>query len=168
MQLLRVTLLLDSSAHNNCKNNNVSDNTKSLAASTVTDLHFLLAEANNGQSLHHDFPIILVTDGAESGTVTLSNKLITHKHYSTVDGIIALTAIHSPALPTPWPNTGISEGFFPGPELWAGHCLLHPGADRRCGSSSPPGFGVPHVISPTGSLGCDHPLVPPGRSCRKR
>lgn len=59
-------------------------------AITFTDLHFFLCEANNRQGLHHSFPIILITDGAESGTVAL-NKTI--KYYTTTDGIIAQTSV---------------------------------------------------------------------------
>lgn len=58
----------------------------SFNAVIVTDLHFLLSEADHRQGLHHNFPIILVTDGAESGTVAL-NKII--KHHTTADGIMA-------------------------------------------------------------------------------
>lgn len=40
-------------------------------------LHFLFREPNNRQSLHHSFPIILVTDRADPGAVPL-NKTIGH------------------------------------------------------------------------------------------
>lgn len=64
----------------------------------VTDLHLFLGEANNRQGLHHNFPIILVTDGAESGTVPLNKKKI--KHYTATDGIIALKTSHSSNVST--------------------------------------------------------------------
>lgn len=56
----------------------------------VTDLYFFLGEANDRQGLHHNFPIVLVTDGAESGTVAL-NKTI--QYYITTDGTIAWASI---------------------------------------------------------------------------
>lgn len=52
----------------------------------VTDLHFFLGEANNRQGLHHNFPIILVTDRAKSRAVPL-NK--TNKCYNATDGEVA-------------------------------------------------------------------------------
>lgn len=137
---------------------------KSPTTATVTDLHFLLGEANNGQGLHYNFPIILVTDGAESGTVPLHTK---NKNYTATNGT-STPKSHSSALHTPWPDRDISEGFFPGAVCWAGRCPLHPGADRRCGSSSHPGSGTPLVISRAGSSGCDRPLVPPGKGYRAR
>lgn len=36
------------------------------------NLHFLLREPNNRQSLHHSFPIILVADRADPGAVSLN------------------------------------------------------------------------------------------------
>lgn len=53
-----------------------------MSENVSTDLHFFLSEANNRQGLHHNFPIILVTDGAESGTVTLNKKI---KYDTTID-----------------------------------------------------------------------------------
>lgn len=40
-------------------------------------LHFLLREPNDGESLHHSFPIILVADRADPGAVPL-NKTFEH------------------------------------------------------------------------------------------
>lgn len=130
----------------------------------ATDLHFLLSESNYRQSRHHCFPIILVTDTAESGAVPLVNKHMLF--FSTC--ITAMTNICSSALLTPWPDTDISEGFSPGPEWGASRCLPHPVAGRRCGSFSLPGSGEPLVISLTGSSGCDLPLEPPRTGNRKR
>lgn len=141
---------------------------KSPTAASVTDLHFFLGEANNRQGLHYNFPIILVTGGAESGTVPLHAK---NKHYTATNGTSAPkshSSATSSALHIPWPDRDISEGFFPGPVCWAGRCPLHPGADRRCGSSSHPGSGTPLVISPAGSSGCDRPPVPPGKDWQAR
>lgn len=45
-----------------------------------TDLHFFFSEANNRQSFHHNFPIILVTDGADSGTVSLKGQFNIRLH----------------------------------------------------------------------------------------
>lgn len=67
------------------------------------------------------------------------------------------------ATHTPWPDIGISVGFSPDPVHWASYCLLHPRADRRCGSSSHRGSGAQPEISPAGSSGCDRPPALPGR-----
>lgn len=47
-----------------------------------TDLHFFFSEANNRQGIHHNFPIILVTDGADSRTVSLKGEFNIRLHHN--------------------------------------------------------------------------------------
>lgn len=47
-------------------------------AAIGSHLHLFLCEANHGQSLHHHLPVVLVTDGADSGAVSLSKTRTGH------------------------------------------------------------------------------------------